>query len=1710
MTSRSEYLAKLASRVLNDDAEDDSSFDGDDNNNCGASLSKSNSASSHKDKPSREPLSPLSANRGKPPQPQKLWDDYDDADNAHKNEAASVAKLKPSGIFRGQTSRVSSCSSSGLAKRAASFMHSNLHRRYGSHGNLKQWMDEAGELALSSRECDEVEYYSTKKQHGLSVHDRSSSVGIGRQAPAIGAVDRGEGLPPKAVLQKNKSTETKTDLQQGSHRPIPRHRRFASASSSFAEAAMITPAASKPRNSLELQLRRRPGQLHSTNSTVPSPSKPQDHSHAQVQSQSRRHHSNGKPSLTAFMTKSSSFSSCEGDAHPPETSSAGDQDDAVSSIFDGLTINSSGSGGSGSSRNSSASGLSGRRGRSLNSRDAVHGVTSRREVISRSSAVEGIEAFIAKDSANVTTGNTRCIGDDGNGESIGSNHRKKGSVASGRRKELNRLKRFSNLNVGVLGLTASGSTESQETEASRNSPASKETIDKIGSFGMVEPAASAGKASLVHARHRRARSLATLARGADDTKRGNVNDGMESRGRQESSSSSLKSSLMNASKPTTSSNNVVVNTEPLPVADHVASEETILRHASDRGAKSHIPSSREGKLSLTPSNEEETTSDVVRDETPISRGRSGFNRSRHHFRSTSLSRGSATTPPRPGRTDSGAAFLQTANVAFVPSVDAAAKRFERRRSRSRSRHDCPPGLLPSVSPHQRSSSLTTASGAVVQGAKGGECDRLRNRRKASIRNLSPPPPSLQMTTKSPIKSPLLESGQAYLRRTRRGSKSSLSPPPRSLSYSSNVDAISKSGSTALRSNSRVVTKLKSKKQAFLPIARLSTAVIPMQCLARCYLARRHIEKRCLSILQIQSCIRMWACQRHYRSIKMHCVRMQSRFRGNLTREALLHRHRSAVQIQRIVRGYLTFIRFIEDMGNIILIQSLVRRKIQEAKYEDYCWAASTIQFWYRMKKHEELVNLDFLWDVVVAQSAVRRWLAKRRAKEIHCVKIQSAWRMFVCKSDFAFTVIDITLVQSKVRRWLALRRADELRQRVEAATVIQSAIRGRNVYLDYLWTICSIILCQSIVRRFISIQHTNRLKELRKNTAALTIQCAYRRHVAMSDYIFFLSDVILCQSIVRRFQSIKLARRMTSDIHRRHNEAAALIQSTFRRHTAMNQYAFFLSDIILCQSIVRRFLSIQLVRRKNIETQQRRNAAAVVIQSAFRKHLIMSDYIFTVSDIILCQSIARRFLSVQRARELKSHLGQRNAAATIIQSYFRRYLSSTTYAFTQANIISCQSIWRRRLAIRKLKGMRRVAAATIIQSTFRKHITMSNYIFTLSDIIICQSVWRRKLAMMQVDVMRRNVAATTIQSTFRRHISMSTYFFTLLDIIICQSVCRRYLAIRKAEYKAKERISAVVIQTLVRRWISNKILEEKKLRKAIRIEQMNQASVSIQKIVRGRIAYFDFVLTMVSIITCQSSVRRWRSKRELNELRTQKRENAAVKIQAIYRGFSSMKSFVITLCKVITVQTTLRGWISRRELNFLKEEKYRVENEAIIKLQKVFRGYSCSLNYSLTLFSVVELQRVVRGFLAREKYIMDLADVILVQSVVRRNLATKKAKKFRIVQKLASTAISSAWRGFVARYNSVIMISGFTLLQATARGCEVRRQRQREHMAATNIQRVYRGFVTYNSYILDCASVILCQAGARKWLAMKDAAKRRHEKSQQAVVIIQSAWRRFL
>ena len=134
----------------------------------------------------------------------------------------------------------------------------------------------------------------------------------------------------------------------------------------------------------------------------------------------------------------------------------------------------------------------------------------------------------------------------------------------------------------------------------------------------------------------------------------------------------------------------------------------------------------------------------------------------------------------------------------------------------------------------------------------------------------------------------------------------------------------------------------------------------------------------------------------------------------------------------------------------------------------------------------------------------RREVLIRRGEFLAASLIQSAWRGFVCYTDYIFTISDIISAQKVARRYIAQQkyawqiRARVVQQKMElsATLVIQKVTRGFVARQKYWYILGCTMQIQSWFRGRVVFT-----KYRREKRARLTLQCFARRCLARQEYL---------------------------------------------------------------------------------------------------------------------------------------------------------------------------------------------------------------------------------------------------------------------------------------------------------------------------------------------------------------------------------------------------------------------------------------------------------------------------------------------------------------------------------------------------------------------------------------------------------------------------------
>ena len=867
--------------------------------------------------------------------------------------------------------------------------------------------------------------------------------------------------------------------------------------------------------------------------------------------------------------------------------------------------------------------------------------------------------------------------------------------------------------------------------------------------------------------------------------------------------------------------------------------------------------------------------------------------------------------------------------------------------------------------------------------------------------------------------------------------------------------------------------------------RRNWAALQIQCMFRCYSAKKELSKlklRSKSATLIQCQWRGYRARKSYRNCKVSAIAIQSFFRMYLAKKELAGLKQAFYEKQRIAATR---------------IQSQFRCFIARKYFLRKKWAAIVIQSNFRQ--------------IMAFRQMTQLRVEKNLREFAAAVMIQKTWRQFAAQMHYQRTVQSVLKIQSCVRRYIAKARLRAYEEQRIAATRIQSQFRcfvARKHFLHKKWAAIAI---QSNFRQIMAVRQLNQLraeKNLREFTAAVMIQKAWRRYTAQMHYQRIVQSVLKIQSYVRRYIAKARLCVLKQERVELRNRSATLIQSSWRCHLAREKYLRVQNSVLMIQKVFRGFCE----RKK---------------------------YLASIKSVIVVQCCVRRFLSkclLTRLRDqrLREIFETKTKAATQIQCFFRR------------------TVAQRRLAQLKLAhGTKRELAALCIQCAWRGH--------------------RAKVqlnVLKQVKLEKETKAAIEIQKTWRCYRDTQRYRLILARIVKCQSVARMYLASRRvaklkleraASIRKKREESALLIQAAWKRYVAQ--TSYAKTRRSV---------VTIQRMVRGYQARVSYGKTLVCVVKAQCCVRRFLALRLLKNLREKKaadQQRAAIKIQCHFRMLMAQKKLrhlkkahAKKLYRAaLVIQCSYRCFTARQKLNTL-----RLRNNSAIRIQSLWRGFQARLTYTRSVAAAITIQKTWKAHQARANYLETKAKIVQAQSLVKRYLAIREFKlrrarraeevfrlqtrsatliqnwyrvhlakrklanlKVHHMEKInrAATTIQAEFRCWTACKNYRKQIRAIITIQSHARRLAARtelsnlrlKRKTLENHSAVQIQKTWRAYSERMAYKSFVSSVVLTQSCVRRFLAKRKMSSLRIERARaifeertQAAVIIQSRWKRIL
>lgn len=326
-------------------------------------------------------------------------------------------------------------------------------------------------------------------------------------------------------------------------------------------------------------------------------------------------------------------------------------------------------------------------------------------------------------------------------------------------------------------------------------------------------------------------------------------------------------------------------------------------------------------------------------------------------------------------------------------------------------------------------------------------------------------------------------------------------------------------------------------------------------------------------------------------------------------------YEAAVVIQKCWRGFVTETEFVVmkyEHYAARTIQTYWRRFWNFSNYVIALDCTIQIQRAYRAHTHRKLImtlNAASDKEAGVESEAARRIQASLRGHQARTAvnfylaarKIQAMWRCKRMYSAYKF-YRSALVIQTRYRSMRARRETLVLRGEYLAASLIQSAWRGFVCYTDYVFTISDIIAAQKVVRRYIARKkYSGIIKDRvaafrRASTASTGIQKLCRGFIVRQRYWYILGCTMQIQRWARR--------RMASRRIVREGRARLRLQCFARRCFARQEYLqrkFILALLKTADQEKTKRVAVRVIQDKarGYLDDRRRDEAARTIQRFF-------------------------------------------------------------------------------------------------------------------------------------------------------------------------------------------------------------------------------------------------------------------------------------------------------------------------------------------------------------------------------------------------------------------------------------------------------------------------------------------------------------------------------
>ncbi|XP_022716089.1 abnormal spindle-like microcephaly-associated protein homolog isoform X2 [Durio zibethinus] len=456
----------------------------------------------------------------------------------------------------------------------------------------------------------------------------------------------------------------------------------------------------------------------------------------------------------------------------------------------------------------------------------------------------------------------------------------------------------------------------------------------------------------------------------------------------------------------------------------------------------------------------------------------------------------------------------------------------------------------------------------------------------------------------------------------------------------------------------------------------------------------------------------------------------------------------------------------------------------------------------------------------------------------------------------------------------------------------------------------------------------------------------------------------------------------------------------------------------------------------------RREKAAIVIQSHFRRLIERCKFLKMMKAICLMQNIIRAWLTVKKKSELNkfSFARVQEFPSEEHKRLVKFIVERHSFVNLRRSVLLIQQATRIWIARRHhASGPDQVKAAIFIQKCVCGWMVRSRHILGHTQIE------NASLKCIEKGVRNSEIeAATRIQIAWKNFVCRSlrkqTYAATKI-----QSHYRSW-QLRRSFMKQKQAITK--IQSNFRQlkcWRAFQIAWKEFVCRSL--QNQTFAATKIQSHFRCWQFRRSFMKQKQAIIKIQSNFRRLKCLSAFHQYKTATR--SAIIIQSYVRGWIAKRKAWRYRHLIVIIQRHCRGWLVRKELL--------LQRLAVMKIQRVIWCLKCQKAFHFQKHAAIEIQRFIRGQITRNKLLGASSLHAATTGSCNFKMSEGFFWSFELTLVIASVLkLQRWWRGVLLlklRTKSAIIIQSHT------RGWIARQKAYRERHSIVAIQSYWKGYV---------------------------------------------------